>query len=288
MSAQLARMKKKNHKLKKKNRILQIRIDELEAQICLLKEQIDASAQINDQNAEKNKKEEERENEYLKKLESITESGNDDDSDDDNDDSNDDEYHELVILEPEDINLLKSTKKLGSGVLSKSTKVSREEFKTISESNASLQANNNSDDELFESEKDLDIEKMKLLVNLYETLNKLNHLNIVRAVNFFNGDSKHHRHASLLLEFCPTTLKDAVKSRSKIERVGIIYEISSAMRSVHKIGIIHRDLKPENVLIDSSKHVKISDFGTTILMPFDVQVRLSMAKQIHHSNDRQN
>lgn len=100
---------------------------------------------------------------------------------------------------------------------------------------------------------------MKLLVNLYETLNKLNHLNIVRAVNFFNGDSKHQRYASLLLEFCPTTLKDAVKSLSKIERVGIIYEISSAMRSVHKIGIIHRDLKPENVLIDSSKHAKISE-----------------------------
>lgn len=34
-----------------------------------------------------------------------------------------------------------------------------------------------------------------------------------------------------------------------------------AIESVHKMNYIHRDLKPDNILIDSSGHVKLSDFG---------------------------
>ncbi|KAF2873072.1 kinase-like domain-containing protein [Massariosphaeria phaeospora] len=38
-------------------------------------------------------------------------------------------------------------------------------------------------------------------------------------------------------------------------------EMFSCVDSLHQLGYIHRDLKPENFLIDSTGHVKLTDFG---------------------------
>ncbi|KAJ7743868.1 AGC/NDR protein kinase [Mycena metata] len=40
-----------------------------------------------------------------------------------------------------------------------------------------------------------------------------------------------------------------------------ISEMFAAVNELHKLGYIHRDLKPENFLVDSTGHVKLTDFG---------------------------
>ena len=40
-----------------------------------------------------------------------------------------------------------------------------------------------------------------------------------------------------------------------------IAEMFSGIDALHQLGYIHRDLKPENFLIDSTGHVKLTDFG---------------------------
>ncbi|KAI9670918.1 MAG: hypothetical protein M1817_003803 [Caeruleum heppii] len=40
-----------------------------------------------------------------------------------------------------------------------------------------------------------------------------------------------------------------------------IAEMFSSVDALHQLGYIHRDLKPENFLVDSTGHVKLTDFG---------------------------
>jgi len=48
-----------------------------------------------------------------------------------------------------------------------------------------------------------------------------------------------------------------------------IAEIVEAIEYLHKKKIVHRDLKPENVLLSATGHVKITDFGTSIISSED-------------------
>jgi len=40
-----------------------------------------------------------------------------------------------------------------------------------------------------------------------------------------------------------------------------IAEIILAVEYLYSLSIIHRDLKPDNLLLDSSEHIKLADFG---------------------------
>lgn len=52
-----------------------------------------------------------------------------------------------------------------------------------------------------------------------------------------------------------------------------IAEMFTAVDALHQLGYIHRDLKPENFLIDSSGHVKLTDFGLSagMLSPIKIE-----------------
>jgi cell cycle protein kinase DBF2 len=52
-----------------------------------------------------------------------------------------------------------------------------------------------------------------------------------------------------------------------------IAEMFECVDSLHSLGYIHRDLKPENFLIDSSGHMKLTDFGLAagILAPAKIE-----------------
>ena len=105
----------------------------------------------------------------------------------------------------------------------------------------------------------------------YELLCSLDHPNIVKTFGIFLSSQKHP--PSILLEFCPLNLEEAIKMKklNDIDLVLSIVQIVEGMKYVHFRKIIHRDLKPTNILIASDGTVKISDFGVSKLISLEEQ-----------------
>ncbi|MGH2860923.1 MAG: protein kinase domain-containing protein, partial [Solirubrobacteraceae bacterium] len=60
------------------------------------------------------------------------------------------------------------------------------------------------------------------------------------------------------------TLKRLIREEAPLETtraIDLTEQMLKAARFAHRRGVIHRDLKPHNVIVDSSDHVKVTDFG---------------------------
>ncbi|KEI38472.1 uncharacterized protein L969DRAFT_88911 [Mixia osmundae IAM 14324] len=72
-------------------------------------------------------------------------------------------------------------------------------------------------------------------------------------------------HVYLAMEYVPggdfrTLLNNSGVLKEEHARF-YIAEMFCSVDALHKLGYIHRDLKPENFLIDSTGHIKLTDFG---------------------------
>jgi eukaryotic-like serine/threonine-protein kinase len=95
----------------------------------------------------------------------------------------------------------------------------------------------------------------------FDTASKLDHPNIVRALDFgMEGGSPY-----LVMEFVEgETLGQRIDRQGRIpekDAIKIIAHISQGLHKAHSIGLVHRDVKPDNIIITPEGTAKLADLG---------------------------
>ncbi|CCE63372.1 hypothetical protein TPHA_0E02820 [Tetrapisispora phaffii CBS 4417] len=100
--------------------------------------------------------------------------------------------------------------------------------------------------------------------NEIEIQSNLNHENLTKLYGFFH-DSKR---VYLIMEYIYNgELYSILKKNGPFNDIvasNFVFQLTNAIRYLHKKRIIHRDLKPENILIDFNNVIKITDFGWSV------------------------
>ncbi len=93
-----------------------------------------------------------------------------------------------------------------------------------------------------------------------QTVARLNHPNIVRVLDFEEGDIPY-----LILEYVDgMSLLELIGRSGTIDpdqTLHIAKHTVKALQYAHNNGVIHRDIKPANILIDKAGEVKLTDLG---------------------------
>ena len=176
----------------------------------------------------------------------------------------------LEILDTATLDKLRRIKSLGRGATSEVFEVGREELLALKVYYPEIVSEDNDDDDDDDADEGkvaINIENARRFLLEYESINQLDHANIIKAFGISFGDSTHP--PAILLEYCVSNLKKKIKKLTNSERICAIVDLSSAMKEVHSVGIIHRDLKLENILLDENNKIKVSDFGLCTLMTVD-------------------
>lgn len=113
----------------------------------------------------------------------------------------------------------------------------------------------------------------------YTVLTALHHPNIVRVVAFMVVG----RTGRIFMEWMPSgSLQDVLRhipSGRLRENVVSRYarDMLVGLAYLHERGVLHRDIKPGNVLLDTNGTVKLTDFGTSLVLQNDSQTLESTA-----------
>ncbi|XP_042381613.1 LEAF RUST 10 DISEASE-RESISTANCE LOCUS RECEPTOR-LIKE PROTEIN KINASE-like 1.2 isoform X2 [Zingiber officinale] len=116
--------------------------------------------------------------------------------------------------------------------------------------------------------------RLEQFMNEIEILSRVRHQNLV---DLYGWTSRNSKELLLVYEFMPNgTVADHLHGSRAREgiltlpmRLNIAIETAEALAYLHAIDppIIHRDVKTSNILLDSSFHVKVADFGLSRLFP---------------------
>ena len=109
--------------------------------------------------------------------------------------------------------------------------------------------------------KDLRTDRIKRYKQEIESVQKLNHHNIIKPIYgelLIDGGEVQYS----VMPFYENDLKKIIPQLLDYEQIfNIIIELGEALKYIHSKGIIHRDLKPENILIADDGHLVLTDFG---------------------------
>ncbi|HET7291719.1 MAG TPA: serine/threonine-protein kinase [Vicinamibacteria bacterium] len=106
-----------------------------------------------------------------------------------------------------------------------------------------------------------------------EAVGRLNHPNIVSVYDMGEHQGRLYLAMELLEGEDLRTLIEKQAPLATSERVRVLGEIAAGVAYAHSRGVVHRDLKPANILLTSTGHVKILDFGLARLATMETITR---------------
>lgn len=116
----------------------------------------------------------------------------------------------LDIINPETLDKMRRIKSLGRGAASEVFEVAREERLALKVHYQELVSEVTDDDDDEEEEKSvINFEKMRQFLREYESINQLDHANIIKAFGISFGDATHS--PAILLEYCASKLRKKIK-----------------------------------------------------------------------------
>ncbi len=108
----------------------------------------------------------------------------------------------------------------------------------------------------------------------------LEHPNIVRTLKIDHAGDLYGEAAYVVMEYMEgVSLHELLQLHGPIpwpQACDIILQAADGLQHAHEAGIVHRDVKPANFLIDHTGHVKILDFGLSLLEELDEEFSLAM------------